>query len=125
MIRDVTDRDFPREVEQASTPVLVEFWQPGCGHCLALLKQLEQLQEEVAPVVKIVKMNVQENFQIPAALDISSLPALARRFESFVRLPQAPMFPRNIPATSGVSAEPNHPGFSSPSPMRLPRHRGA
>ena len=54
MIRDVTDRDFPREVEQASTPVLVEFWQPGCGHCLALLKQLEQLQEEVAPVVKIV-----------------------------------------------------------------------
>ena len=77
MIRDVTDRDFPREVEQASTPVLVEFWQPGCGHCLALLKQLEQLQEEVAPVVKIVKMNVQENFQIPAELDISSLPALA------------------------------------------------
>jgi len=64
MIRDVTDRDFPREVEQASMPVLVEFWQPGCGHCLALLKQLEQLQE-------------QENFQIPAELDISSLPALA------------------------------------------------
>jgi thioredoxin 1 len=77
MIRDVTDRDFPREVEQASMPVLVEFWQPGCGHCLALLKQLEQLQEEVAPVLKIVKMNVQENFQIPAELEISSLPALA------------------------------------------------
>ena len=56
MIRDVTDRDFPREVEQASTPVLVEFWQPGCGHCLALLKQLEQLQEEVAPVVKTSSM---------------------------------------------------------------------
>jgi thioredoxin 1 len=77
MIRDVTDRDFPREVEQASMPVLVEFWQPGCGHCLALLKQLEQLQEEVAPVLKIVKMNVQENFQIPAELEIRSLPALA------------------------------------------------
>ena len=58
-------------------PVLVEFWQPGCGHCLALLKQLEQLQEEVAPVLKIVKMNVQENFQIPAELEIRSLPALA------------------------------------------------
>mgnify|MGYP001238727302 CR=1 FL=1 len=76
MIPDVTDRDFAREVEQASMPVLVEFWQPGCSHCQALLKQLEQLQEEIAPVVKIVKMNVQENFQIPAELEISSLPAL-------------------------------------------------
>lgn len=77
MIPDVTDRDFSREVERASLPVLVEFWQPGCGHCLALLKQLEQLQEDTASVVKIVKMNVQENYQIPAELEISSLPALA------------------------------------------------
>ncbi|MFZ1817427.1 MAG: thioredoxin domain-containing protein [Nitrospira sp.] len=73
----MTDRDFSREVERASLPVLVEFWQPGCGHCLALLKQLEQLQEDTASVVKIVKMNVQENYQIPAELEISSLPALA------------------------------------------------
>lgn len=77
MIDAVTDRDFPRIVEQASMPVLVEFWQPGCGHCAALLKQLEQLQDEMGTAVKIVKMNVQENFQIPAELDISSLPALA------------------------------------------------
>ncbi|MBX3345318.1 MAG: hypothetical protein KIT49_08750 [Nitrospira sp.] len=77
MIEDVTDRTFAREVEQASIPVLVEFWQPGCGHCLALLRQLEQLHGEVGAAVKIVKMNVQENFQIPAELEISSLPALA------------------------------------------------
>jgi len=58
-------------------PVLVEFWQPGCGHCLALLRQLELLHQELGTTVKIVKMNVQENFQIPAELEISSLPALA------------------------------------------------
>lgn len=77
MIGEVTDRNFAREVEQASMPVLVEFWQPGCGHCLALLRQLEQLHEELGAAVKIVTMNVQENFQIPAELEISSLPALA------------------------------------------------
>ena len=77
MIRDVTDRDFARKVEQSVMPVLVEFWQPGCGHCLALLSQLEQLQQEVGQAVMIVKMNVQENFQIPAELEVSSLPALA------------------------------------------------
>ena len=77
MIGDVTDRDFARVVERAWGPVLVEFWQPGCGHCIALLSQLEQLQEEVGQSLMIVKMNVQENFQIPAELEISSLPALA------------------------------------------------
>lgn len=77
MIREVTDRDFPREVEQAAGPVLIEFWQPGCGHCRALLTELEQLQGEVGQRVTILKMNVQENFQIPAELEIRSLPALA------------------------------------------------
>ena len=77
MIGEVTDRDFARVVEQARMPVLVEFWQPGCGHCVALLAQLEQLQQDVAQALTIVKMNVQENFQIPAELEISSLPALA------------------------------------------------
>jgi thioredoxin 1 len=77
MIPDVTDRDFARVVEQAFVPVLVEFWQPGCRHCVALLSQLEQLQKEVGQALTIVKMNVQENFQIPAELEVSSLPALA------------------------------------------------
>ena len=77
MIGEVPDRDFARVVEQARMPVLVEFWQPGCGHCVALLAQLEQLQQDVAQALTIVKMNVQENFQIPAELEISSLPALA------------------------------------------------
>ncbi|WHZ21221.1 MAG: Thioredoxin [Nitrospira sp.] len=77
MIREVTDRDFAREVEQALRPVLVEFWQPGCGHCRALSSELEQLQREVGQRVMILKMNVQENFQIPAELEIRSLPALA------------------------------------------------
>jgi len=77
MIEAVTDHTFPVTVEQAPMPVLVEFWQPGCGHCVALLAQLEQLQAEVGAAMKIVTVNVQENFLIPAELEISSLPALA------------------------------------------------
>ena len=77
MIRDVTDMEFDRLVEDASVPVLVEFWQPGCGGCRALMGELEKLQAEVTDRLLIVKMNVQENHQIPAELEISSLPALA------------------------------------------------
>ncbi|HJT20642.1 MAG TPA: thioredoxin domain-containing protein [Nitrospira sp.] len=88
MIRDVTDRDFDRVVEQSPVPLLVEFWKPGCGGCRALLRRLESLQADAAGRIAIVKMNVEENFQIPAELEISSLPALALyrygRFERFI-----------------------------------------
>ncbi len=76
-LQPVTDADFDRVVERATVSVLVEFWKPGCGHCKALMKELEQLQDELGEKVLVLTMNVDENFQIPAELEISSLPALA------------------------------------------------
>jgi len=88
MIRAVTDREFDQAMEQAGMPVLVEFWQPGCGGCRALLKELELLQVETNGRLLILTMNVQENFQIPAELEVSVLPALALyrngRFDRFI-----------------------------------------
>jgi thioredoxin 1 len=88
MMREVTDRDFDYVVAQARMPVLVEFWKPGCGSCRALMRELEKLESDVSGRVLILKMNVEENFQIPAELDVSSLPVLALyregAFERFV-----------------------------------------
>jgi thioredoxin-like negative regulator of GroEL len=88
MMRDVTDRDFDQVVRQASVPVLVEFWKPGCGSCRALMRELEKLESDVTEKVLIVKMNVEENFQIPAELEVRSLPVLALyhqgEFERFI-----------------------------------------
>jgi len=88
MIRDVTDRDFDHVVEQAGLPVLVEFWKPGCGSCRALIRELEKLELDVDGKVLILKMNVEENFQIPAELELRALPVLALyrqgKFERFI-----------------------------------------
>jgi thioredoxin 1 len=54
----------------------VEFWKPGCGHCQALMGELERLQEQMRTNLRILTMNVEENFQIPAELEVSSLPVL-------------------------------------------------
>lgn len=84
----VTDADFDRVIERAAVPVLIEFWKPGCGHCLVLMAELNQLQRELGETVVILTMNVEENFQIPAELEVSSLPALALyrngSFERFI-----------------------------------------
>ena len=87
-MRDVTDRDFDHVVNQAGIPVLVEFWKPGCGSCRALMRELEKLELDVTGKMLIVKMNVEENFQIPAELDVHSMPVLALyhqgAFERFI-----------------------------------------
>jgi len=77
MLREVTDRDFDDVVKEAGVPVLVEFWKPGCGSCRALMGELEKLELDVTGKLLIVKMNVEDNFQIPAELEIRSLPVLA------------------------------------------------
>jgi thioredoxin-like negative regulator of GroEL len=88
MLRSIDDHHFDRVVEQADVPVLVEFWQPNCGGCHALMRELKKLDAECGNRVLILTMNVQENYQIPAELDISSLPALALyingQFERFI-----------------------------------------
>lgn len=77
LLQAVTDRGFDQVIEASSVPVLVEFWKLGCGHCCALMTELERLQEEMGSKVLILTMNVEENHQIPGELEVSSLPALA------------------------------------------------
>lgn len=86
MLQAVTDREFDGMVEASTVPVLVEFWKPGCGHCRALMAELEGLQADMESNLLILTMNVDENFQIPAELEVSSLPALALyRYGEFVK----------------------------------------
>jgi thioredoxin 1 len=87
-MRDVTDRDFDDVVKHAAVPVLVVFWKPGCGSCRALMRELERLELDANGKALILKMNVEENFQIPAELEVHSLPVLALyrggEFEQFI-----------------------------------------
>lgn len=77
VLQSVSDRDFDRVIEAGTVPVLVEFWKPGCGHCRALTAELACVQAKAGLSLRILTMNVEENAQIPAELEITSLPALA------------------------------------------------
>ena len=72
----VTDATFDAEVKNSDIPVLVDFWAEWCGPCKQIGPALEELSEEYAGKVKIVKVNVDENPTSPMQLGVRGIPAL-------------------------------------------------
>ena len=70
----ITNANFTSEVLESDKKVLVDFWAPWCAPCRAVAPFLEQLDTEFAGRLRIAKMNVDENGEIPGALGVRSIP---------------------------------------------------
>ena len=70
------DQSFKTDVLDSKQPVLVDFWAEWCGPCKAIAPSLEELSDEMANKLKIVKINVDENPSISQTYSIRSIPAL-------------------------------------------------
>lgn len=73
---NVTDSSFQADVLESDVPVVVDFWAEWCGPCKMIGPSLEELSEEYGDTVKIVKLNVDENSNVPAQMGIRGIPAL-------------------------------------------------
>lgn len=73
---EVNDGNFDNVVVKSDVPVLVDFWAPWCGPCVAIGPVLEQLAQEYSGKIKICKMNVDENTQTPSQFGVRSIPYL-------------------------------------------------
>ncbi|MCX7141670.1 MAG: thioredoxin TrxA [Proteobacteria bacterium] len=75
-ILHVTDDTFEAEVLQSQTPVLVDYWAEWCGPCKAIAPTLEQVAKEYTGKLKVAKVNVDENQEIPRKYGIRGIPTL-------------------------------------------------
>lgn len=72
----LTDDNFEKEVLQSDTPVLVDFWAEWCMPCKMVGPVIEELAKEYEGKIKVGKLNVDQNSQMPSKFGIMSIPSI-------------------------------------------------
>ena len=75
-IRHVTDESFDPEVLKSETAVLVDYWAEWCGPCKSIAPILDEVAREYSLRLKIAKINVDQNQQVPAKFAVRGIPTL-------------------------------------------------
>ena len=70
------DSSFKEEVLKNNLPVLVDFYADWCGPCKRISPLVEEIAAEFEGKAAVFKMNVDDNSDTAASLNISSIPAL-------------------------------------------------
>lgn len=74
MTVSVTDQNFQTEVLDSSEPVVVDFWAEWCGPCKMMSPIVDEASEALKGKVKVVKINIDDNPNIPTQFGIRGIP---------------------------------------------------
>jgi thioredoxin 1 len=93
MTEAITTSQFDAEVLGSETPVIVDFWAEWCGPCRAVSPILEQIAEERADELRVVKVNIDEEPELQQRYGILSIPTIV-------------LFKGGEPAAAAIGAQP-------------------
>ncbi len=73
---NINKNNFKSEILDFDGKVLVDFWATWCGPCQMLTPIMEELNTELSSVVKITKVNVDEEPELSAQYNVSAIPTV-------------------------------------------------
>jgi thioredoxin 1 len=75
MAKEITDQEF-ENVIKSNNITLVDFWAPWCGPCKQLSPLIDELSNDMAGKIDVVKCNIDDNPESPSKYGVRGIPTL-------------------------------------------------
>jgi thioredoxin 2 len=72
----LTAANFDRHVSRGDLPLVVDFWAPWCGPCIAMAPFFETASRQLEPQWRFAKLNTEDEPAPAARFNIRSIPTL-------------------------------------------------
>ncbi|MFC1768509.1 thioredoxin [Nanoarchaeota archaeon] len=74
-MNEITSENFEKEVLKSDKPVIVDFWAPWCGPCMAFAPTFEKVSEKNKNI-KFCKLNIDESRDIAQKFNVMAIPCI-------------------------------------------------
>lgn len=75
-VLNLKKENFEEEVLKADKKVMVDFYADWCGPCQMMSPVIDEIAEEKADIVKVGKVNVDENQELAMEYGVMSIPTI-------------------------------------------------